>query len=758
MDLEAKIRNIKKVCTPISKEDESEFKINIPFYQRAFKWDTNRIATLFEDFFNNYKKNGNVKYFAGALVTVKYENGSDDINKYDDIIDGQQRLTVLYLLIFYKFLLLRKLVAVEINKNSSKFGTIVDNLVKTIYFIFTLNHEGKKSLISIVKKLPDDKDNIISKNSSTEYEERLREIYEKYCKNIGLPICAYDSESFEEQQVNLNRKVFNHLKPGLTYSRSTFNEVFVNFLINTYVKLDASTGPKLECTSKIEDEAKKYFDAIETIHITLDKFCKERREDLNTYDPISKTNDIVSYIDEMLKNLEFCVIQTKNQGDAYTLFEVLNDRSLALDDLDLMKNLFYKFFYEKNKSDLEMVDKCIENLEEIWGDQVFNESLPYHKKERIKSFGTIFITGKENLIQVSKENYRDAIDDYLKNQYSGSTQYKESDIRFEFFIFLFINKILDKFEVTKNTRTQNLFMAETDINKSITYRTIHLLNALDYNGIMAALINLIIYIFLRKKNYNDWSSMKDKDFENEFDNFLENLKKSEEETKKYSELKKVSKNIWKLTLFANDYKIPLEYTKEILKENNLLNYKNGNDPYYSKLEDELWKKAKEEFEKRILASNQKTNDVKLKVLFINLYNYYYDKTEEKLKIKGPLAGKNIKSEIAKTIQLDHFEPEKIDSNMPQLYFNANTDAERKYYINMVGNFVLIPKKENIIKSNMPIESAKKIYEDVGLPTWFIDDIYSDFKNYTEDGKLKPDFFTKRSDKLSKYFIEIVENI
>lgn len=42
----------------------------------------------------------------------------------------------------------------------------------------------------------------------------------------------------------------------------------------------------------------------------------------------------------MLEHIKFCVIITGNENDAYTLFEVLNDRALDIEDLDLIKNLF----------------------------------------------------------------------------------------------------------------------------------------------------------------------------------------------------------------------------------------------------------------------------------------------------------------------------------------------------------------------------------------------------------------------------------
>ena len=52
--------------------------------------------------------------------------------------------------------------------------------------------------------------------------------------------------------------------------------------------------------------------------------------------PIEYTNELISEIDSMLEHIKFCVIITGNENDAYTLFEVLNDRALDIEDLDLI--------------------------------------------------------------------------------------------------------------------------------------------------------------------------------------------------------------------------------------------------------------------------------------------------------------------------------------------------------------------------------------------------------------------------------------
>ncbi|MDY5051568.1 MAG: DUF262 domain-containing protein [Candidatus Mucispirillum faecigallinarum] len=59
----------------------------IPIYQRKYAWENKEIEQLLEDIINAKEK-----YYLGTLITNKQESG-----KYE-VIDGQQRLTTLYLL------------------------------------------------------------------------------------------------------------------------------------------------------------------------------------------------------------------------------------------------------------------------------------------------------------------------------------------------------------------------------------------------------------------------------------------------------------------------------------------------------------------------------------------------------------------------------------------------------------------------------------------------------------------------------------
>ena len=95
----AEIRNLMELCNPMPKNGTENRKLNvlIPYYQRPYKWEETQIKNLFADYFKNEQK----EYFVGSVVMVENHDGGFEI------IDGQQRITTLFLLNYLKFIFLR---------------------------------------------------------------------------------------------------------------------------------------------------------------------------------------------------------------------------------------------------------------------------------------------------------------------------------------------------------------------------------------------------------------------------------------------------------------------------------------------------------------------------------------------------------------------------------------------------------------------------------------------------------------------------
>lgn len=71
-----------------------EYKFIVPLYQRNFAWGEAEITQLLQDLYENYKLDK--QYFVGSII---YINRTNQEGRKLEIIDGQQRLTVLTLLI-----------------------------------------------------------------------------------------------------------------------------------------------------------------------------------------------------------------------------------------------------------------------------------------------------------------------------------------------------------------------------------------------------------------------------------------------------------------------------------------------------------------------------------------------------------------------------------------------------------------------------------------------------------------------------------
>lgn len=65
----------------------------IPVYQRNYAWEEEQVTALIKDVYDSWQKNPSASYYIGTLVTYKRND-----REYE-VIDGQQRLTTIYLII-----------------------------------------------------------------------------------------------------------------------------------------------------------------------------------------------------------------------------------------------------------------------------------------------------------------------------------------------------------------------------------------------------------------------------------------------------------------------------------------------------------------------------------------------------------------------------------------------------------------------------------------------------------------------------------
>ena len=154
---------IKPIEIPISKIFSDNIEYKIPIYQRNYAWKSVEIEQLLDDI-NGIREN---KYYIGNLIVDEIET-----NSYM-VIDGQQRLTTLFLILIY-------LDGFNVHSNSLSFEAR-DKSNKILKFLYEN------------KKIPDDIDNddlingykIIKEYFSTFSEEQKAKFKNKL-KNISI--------------------------------------------------------------------------------------------------------------------------------------------------------------------------------------------------------------------------------------------------------------------------------------------------------------------------------------------------------------------------------------------------------------------------------------------------------------------------------------------------------------------------------------------------------------------------------------------
>ena len=85
----AELRNLTKLCLPMPQNgcDKMPLKVCIPYYQRPYKWDEQKIKNLFVDYFKNAeseKPEEAEEYFVGSVVMVEKKDGGSHMYSLND--------------------------------------------------------------------------------------------------------------------------------------------------------------------------------------------------------------------------------------------------------------------------------------------------------------------------------------------------------------------------------------------------------------------------------------------------------------------------------------------------------------------------------------------------------------------------------------------------------------------------------------------------------------------------------------------------
>lgn len=366
-------------------------KFIIPEYQRPYAWTDEQIQTLFEDLVEYTEIDNESTYFLGTIVS--YENENDE----QEIIDGQQRITSLFLLLRALYSKLNSMTETKEVKNFK--GQIESALWEQDELTAEVDFE--KTLIES-RVMRDEGNEIFAKILiSGTIEEGARDNYslnyklfagliEKYATNepelffwfirnvlnkaILLPITADSQDTALTIFSTLNDR-------GLALSDADI------FKAKIYNHLDAEgKAVFIEQWQQLDDEATNANESIQKLFYYYMFYLRALVNDRNTTTPgirkyYSRNNFEQLYKSDVMKNL----------NTVLNLWLVVNNR-VEIEDEDWSKNIEIK----------QVLDGLTSYPNEFWKYPVVIYYLKYHGSQ---DFEELFLKFLKKLLAVLAARY-----------------------------------------------------------------------------------------------------------------------------------------------------------------------------------------------------------------------------------------------------------------------------------------------------------------------------------------------------------------
>ena len=675
-------------------------QIRVPHFQRPYKWEAENISQLIKDWRDNERK----PYFSGTVVTVNAEGSS-----CHDLIDGQQRTTTLYLANFVYYLILKERLKIYVQKKYSNFAELCRELENAYRYVF---RDSQTISESVIQKYNDLNNPNFSDERKTSIEKDIMNaLYEAF----GIVI----KTSEDEIEIG-SRKFFINKQLRLTYNRDSYNKKLNNVLSSFRVSF-SKTGLKYEVAEVDFDEQEKvYIEALKTIFtefVNDESLSKPRDE----YEVIDFYKQITENIKRFICSIQVCLMQTGNPRDAYILFEVLNDRSLALEPLDLIKNDFFKTLCENTSIDTQKLDENIEDLDNQWGD-IFSKNATY-ESDNIAYFSATYLT-RQIIKSDKKEDIKDALNTFLSISYAKNYTMLEAQSHFD--IFKAVKCIIKHFDAPFRNRDSNAILKAYKPEFSAAQKAYAFLWAKKQSGVLAGFVTFIL------RQYFD--SVK-KFEENKFLEFLnKDVAKSGNDV-----LTKVADALWKISVSSKDYTSPKAFSDMLI-----------NSPVETIM---AFANTQRQFELPWVQdwSYDDSRTLNVKVLFAMLFTV--SKNDDGSLERKAMAF-NLSEDAIRKLHLDHLEPKTINKDHRESYFEHD---ERERIVNSLGNMLPLPSEINIEKSNRPfsivvVEALNK----AGIKDhWLGIEAIKQYEANNSNDIPTEEFFRQRRDALKNYFMNVL---
>ncbi len=344
-----------------------QFSFYIPSYQRGYRWSTNEVKDLLNDISEftprivDDESNEKTWYCLQPIVVKKRENGQFEV------IDGQQRLTTIYLILYY------------INQ-----GYVEDRRMK----LFDLHYETRENSTSFLQDL----------TKETNDESNI-DFY--HISNAYKTICDW----FSNPSFNINdfESKFKFHSKVIWYESAEYEPIAIFTRINI---------GKIPLTNA---------ELIKALFLNSSNFDKKKNDKIRLKQlEISSEWD---YIEQSLQNNRFWYFLNGNNVTTNRIefiFELINDEKDYNDDYSTFR-FFNKKFVKKNQETIEdnwlEVKKYFQRFQE-W----FEERDLYHKIGYLIAIESITIVDLYNRsINLSKTEFRTLLDDAIKSDLKNVT-------------------------------------------------------------------------------------------------------------------------------------------------------------------------------------------------------------------------------------------------------------------------------------------------------------------------------------------------
>lgn len=405
-------------------------KFLIPEYQRPYAWTEDQVLTLFSDLVEYTNNQNESSYFLGCIVSFSNEN------KEQEIIDGQQRITTLFLLLRA---IHRKLQKMSDSKEKDNF---IRQIEPAIWKIDELTSVADYSSVLIESKVLEVEYNQILENilKTGKAEDKNKD---RYSKNYNLLIKLLD-EYANNEPLNFYRFINNVLNKTIVLpikadTQETALTIF-STLNDRGLPLSDADIFKVQIYNKLNEENKTKF-VEEWKKLTLrSEIAGESIQKLFYYymfylramenDKITTTPGLRKYFaqdsfsrlfkDNLLQNLkdilEFWeVVNCRESKEATwtTNFSILS----ILDVLSSYPNEFWKYpviiYYLKNKNREKFEELFLIFLRKLF----INLFKVYLVSPTINSVKTSILNLNSSILHdgVVKFEFRNVTDDELQN-------------------------------------------------------------------------------------------------------------------------------------------------------------------------------------------------------------------------------------------------------------------------------------------------------------------------------------------------------